>query len=113
MQGLVVGPGGDSSPLVEVSTGNIVEPDFNCYAMSVDAAVFVRATEDGKPGIYLRGRRDPILKLDPDTLPMGPVGRFSQDGTSFVGMGGVQSPVVFHGDLAEIRRQLRGFPLGW
>jgi hypothetical protein len=111
MQGLVVGrPGGDSIPLVEVSTGNIVEPDLWCAAIGVDAGVFVRATEDGKPAIYLKGRRDPILKIDAETLPMTGVSSFGQDGISFLGLG---PTVVSLGDLAEIRRQLRGFPLGW
>jgi hypothetical protein len=41
---------------------------------------------------------------------MSGVGSFGQDGISFVGLG---PTVVSLGDLSEIRRQLRGFPLGW
>jgi WD40 repeat protein len=110
MQGLAVGrPGDYSIPLIEVSTGNIVETGFNCSAMGIDARLFVRTTEDGKPGIYLKGRRAPILKIDHETVPMSSVGSFGQDGTSFVGLG---RTVVSLGDLSEIQRQLRGFSPG-
>jgi WD40 repeat protein len=111
MQGPVLGrPDSYSSPLIEVSTGNVVEPDFNCGAMGIDAGVFERATQDGKPGIYLKGRKEPILKIDPYRLPMSSVGSFGLDRITFVGLG---PTFVSLGDLAEIRRQLRGSPLGW
>jgi hypothetical protein len=111
MHELAVGRlGGHSSSLVEVSTGNILEPDFSCYAIGVDTELVVRPTEDQKSAIYLKGRRDPILKIDANTLPMIAVGSFGLDGITFVGLG---STVVSLGDLAEIRRQFRGSPLGW
>ncbi|MDX2035243.1 MAG: serine/threonine-protein kinase [Isosphaeraceae bacterium] len=113
MVGLVVGRTDGPNPLLEVATGAIVEPVFSCYAMGVDADALVRPAEDGRSGIYLKGRRDPILLIHPDRLPMQAVGAFGVDGRSFVGMGGGASTALFLGDLAEIRRRLSRLGLGW
>ena len=77
-RGPAVGRPADLNPLVEVSTGNILEADFSCGAMGVDAGMFVR-DDGGQTAIYLRGRRDPILLVDATTSPMQCVSNFSRD----------------------------------
>ena len=106
-------PGDNSRPLVEVSTGDIVEEDCGSYAIGVDTRMFARLTAVGKQGIYLKGRREPILLTHGGTMTMQVVSSFGPDPNSFAGIGGFRFTAVYLGDLAEIQLRLSGFGLGW